>query len=107
MKYQFRLGGRLTPARHPAAGQCQGAFTVYFDANGGTVEETSRLVTCGVALGELPVPELDSHTFLGWYDGQEETAARITAETVWHDGQDKTVYAHWRLNDSTSWIPVF
>ena len=83
------------------------SFTVYFDANGGTVEETSRLVTCGVALGELPVPELDSHTFLGWYDGQEEMAARITAETVWHDAQDKTVYAHWRLNDSTSWIPVF
>ena len=23
MKYQFRLGGRLTPARHPGGGPCQ------------------------------------------------------------------------------------
>lgn len=72
---------------------------VSFDANGGTVSETSRMVAMNSSIGTLPVPSRDYYSFDGWYteaDGGDE----ITAETLMTSLTDITVYAHWTHNDA-------
>lgn len=42
-------------------------YTLTFDANGGTVSETSRTITEGSQVGSLPTPNKDGYRFYGWY----------------------------------------
>ena len=42
--------------------------TVTFDANGGSVSQTSKIVTTGQTYGTLPTPTKSGATFLGWSD---------------------------------------
>ena len=76
--------------------QC--SYTLYFDANGGTCNAQSMIVPNGVAIGKLPEPQKQKNTFTGWYlsDG-----TRVTDTTVFSDGVDRTLYAHWSLNQIT------
>ena len=71
-------------------------FTLYFDANGGTVDEESRKLICGNTFDTLPTPERYGYVFDGWFtvDG-----VQITAETTLDVAEDLTVYAHWSLED--------
>ena len=68
--------------------------TVTFDANGGTVSETTRNVIVGTAVGGLPVPTWTNYTFIGWFtqDGREIQASEEIMDDV-------TYYAHW-VSDS-------
>ena len=72
-------------------------FTVTFDANGGTVTPESKKVTYDQAYGELPVPEREGHTFLGWSEG----TTVYTAETVVQITADQTLTAQWQVNSYT------
>ena len=65
---------------------------VYFDANGGTVSETQRLVVCGQSLGDLPIPTRTGYDFVGWYtsDGTE-----ITSDIIMTADKEITAIAHW------------
>ena len=77
------------------------SFNLYFDANGGTVEEASRLVLCDTAFGDLPTPTRSGFTFGGWFtaDGTE-----ITKETSMATAEDVTVTAKWTVIPYTvSW----
>lgn len=59
--------------------------TVSFDAGEGSCAVPSAAINIGSALGQLPVPELEGHTFCGWYasDGTLVTADTvINADTV-------------------------
>ncbi len=71
------------------------SFNLKFDANGGTVSETSRLVLCDTPVGQLPVPTRTGFTFGGWFtkEGKEITATSSMATAV-----DITVYAKWTVN---------
>ena len=73
-------------------------FELNFDANGGSVSETSRTAICNVALGELPTPERTGYTFEGWYASDGE---RITAESILVSATAVTVYAQWSANKYT------
>lgn len=42
---------------------------IYFDANGGTINQTSKIVSYGEKYGKLPTPTKDGYTFLGWTYG--------------------------------------
>ena len=72
--------------------------TVTFDANGGSVSPTTRRLSSGSAVGELPVPVRTGYAFMGWFtaaeDGVEITAATVVASSV-------TYYAHWEVNHYT------
>ena len=71
------------------------AYTVTFNANGGTVTPATAATNEDGKLTTLPTPTRDGYTFDGWYtaaDGGE----KITAETVFT--ADATVYAHWTEN---------
>lgn len=50
-----------------AIAQWKKQYTLTFDANGGTVSETSRTITEGNQIGNLPIPNKDGYRFYGWY----------------------------------------
>ena len=69
-------------------------WTVTFDAQDGTSSESTRVVTNGCAVGELPVATRDGYEFLGWRMGSEASSDEVTASTI--VTADMTVYASWR-----------
>ena len=66
-------------------------YTVYFNANGGSCNVTSRTFVPGQVLGDLPVPTKAGKAFVGWYDGDGNlfTEASITP------AHDLTLTAHY------------
>lgn len=68
------------------------AHTVNFNANGGTVDETTRAVKDGTAIGSLPTPKRYAHAFDGWFTSAEG-GEQINSDTI--ITADKTYYAHW------------
>ncbi len=76
----------------PSPEPTQAVWTVTFNANGGTVAETSRVVTNECAVGELPSPTRDGHTFDGWFT-ESDGGSRVSDETV--ITANVTFYAHW------------
>lgn len=73
------------------------SYTVYFDANGGSVETTSITALSDVALGELPIPTRLYYTFDGWFTALEN-GEKVTAATKFARDEDITLFAHWTLN---------
>ena len=70
------------------------ATTVFFDANGGTLGESSRNYAASGTYGELPTPMWDGyHFFDGWYTAAEG-GERVTVYSV-VPGTSTTLYAHW------------
>ena len=69
-------------------------WTVTFAAHGGEVEETSRPVADGCAVGELPAATRSGHEFNGWFTAAVGGDA-VTAETV--ITTNVTYYAHWAV----------
>jgi uncharacterized repeat protein (TIGR02543 family) len=72
-------------------------YTVTFNADGGTVNPTSKEVISGDAVGTLPTPTKSGNSFAGWYtdkDGERTdfTAASVVMENI-------TVYAKWTATD--------
>lgn len=70
------------------------AYTVTFDANGGTVSPASRSVTRGSAIGALPTPTRSGYDFQGWYSG----STLVTSSTVVNG--NLTLTAQWSLRSS-------
>lgn len=68
---------------------------VTFDPNLGTVDEPTRDVQYGSAVGQLPVPTRTGYGFTGWYtdpdNGTRINANQIITEPI-------TYYAHWISN---------
>ncbi len=67
-------------------------YTVTFDANGGSVSQTSAVTVAG-KLTSLPTPTYDGYDFLGWYT-QKDGGDEVTTNTVFT--KDITIYAHWQ-----------
>ena len=71
------------------------AAVVTFDYAGGSGTETSRILTKGGKVGELPVPERDGFEFVGWFDGETQ----VTADT--EISGNVTLTAKWLGNEVT------
>lgn len=65
------------------------AAVVTFDYAGGSGTETSRILTKGGKVGELPVPTRAGFEFVGWFDGENE----VTADT--EVNANTTLIAKW------------
>lgn len=72
-------------------------YTLTFDANGGTVSETSRTITEGNQIGSLSTPNKDGYRFYGWYgisDGTDwQTSYLILGSSIMK--QDLKIVASW------------
>ena len=81
---------------------CLSMHSVFFDANGGSVDNASKSVTRNTAIGELPTAEFGDYTLLGWYT---EDGKKLTEDTV--IDSDLTVYAKWNNWDGSSTEPAY
>jgi len=70
--------------------------TLSFNANGGTVGTTSKLVYLGEKVGTLPTPTRTHYTFKGWYTAASG-GTKITADSVLTESGTKTLYAQWDM----------
>lgn len=75
-------------------------FVVSFDAGEGNVDLTSKTITFGNAVGELPNATRDYYRFEGWYT---ESGEKVTSETMFATAEDITLIAMWTENELSSW----
>lgn len=75
-------------------------FTVSYNANGGTVSPTSKVVTYGSTYGSLAVPTRTGYAFAGWYTSSSG-GTKITSTTQVTQHQNHVIYAHWNVNSYT------
>ena len=72
-------------------------YTLTFDANGGMISETSRAITEGSQVGNLPTPTKEGYEFYGWY-----THPQSGLYYIFNGGnritEDTTVVAYWGTN---------
>lgn len=77
--------------------------TLIFDANGGFVSESSKLICTGERIGSLPTPVRDHYCFTGWFTSLSG-GNEITADSVLTATETVTLYAQWELAPYTvSW----
>ena len=68
------------------------SYSVYFDANGGSVNRSSMTVKYGEKY-ELPEPSRKGHKFLGWYSG----SSKFASESTWKTDGDVHLTAKWEV----------
>ena len=69
-------------------------WTVTFNANGGSVETSTKAVTRGSAYGDLPTPTRIGYNFDGWYTAASG-GTKVTSSTTYALAANQTLYAHW------------
>lgn len=67
-------------------------FTITFDANGGTVSQSSKTIASGETYGTLPTPSRDFYQFDGWYTSANGGSLVKSSTAV---SGNQTLYAHW------------
>lgn len=65
---------------------------VTFNPNGGTIDEETRQVEKGAAIGTLPVPTYTGYIFEGWYTLPSD-GDRISSDTIINS--DIEIFAYW------------
>ena len=78
-------------------------YTITFDANGGTVDPTTKIASRGEAVGELPIPSREYYTFDGWYSAADG-GNLLNSDSIPTEQIDQTVYAHWTQNGVSDWV---
>ncbi|PKU93104.1 internalin-like protein [Bifidobacterium thermophilum] len=69
-------------------------YTVYFNANGGTVKTRSKTVTYGGKYGDLPSGSRKGYRLSGWWTAKSG-GSQVTANTVYRHASNQTLYARW------------
>jgi len=75
------------------------AYTLTFDANGGTVSPKSKKVGNKLSYGTLPTPTRSGYTFTGWYTAK--TGGKQVSTTTKMVAKNVKVYAQWKKGSST------
>ena len=71
--------------------------TITFDANTGSVSETSRNVEINNVIGPLPTPTNTNYIFMGWFTDPDEGVEKTENDTF---TTNTILYAHWVLKDA-------
>ncbi len=77
--------------------ETKGTYTVKYDANGGTVKESSVKVEKGAGI-KLPTAEREGFSFAGWYTDKQVLVGK--AGSTYKPDQDITLYAKWEKADA-------
>lgn len=70
-------------------------YMVVFDAQGGAVSPSNKVVNYGAPYGELPSPSRDGYGFDGWWTAVGGSGDRILAESTVSITATQTLYAAW------------
>ena len=73
----------------------EGQRYVYFDANGGSVSESSRKMQNGDEYSNLPTPTRNGYDFDGWYTAKSGGSRVRNGEDADIPDNGLTLYAHW------------
>ena len=76
------------------------AYTITFNANGGSCSTASKSVTYGSTYGTLPTPTRTGYSFVGWYTSASG-GNQVTSSTTVSLTSNQTLYAHWMQNAPT------
>ncbi|MBA2938903.1 InlB B-repeat-containing protein [Paenibacillus sp. CGMCC 1.16610] len=71
-------------------------YTLHFDAQGGEVDVSEKIVTYVAPVGVLPVPTRSEHIFIGWNTNQDGSGILYTNSTNYDAASDMRLYAIWR-----------
>ena len=80
------------------------AYTVSFDANGGSVYQDTRTVYNGVSYRELPTPTRPGYHFKGWYT-KKSGGTKVAETTRVNLTADQTLYAQWVTSATVKGAP--
>ena len=92
----YNIAGNSTIYAHWTAN----TYTVYFNANGGSVNPNSKSVRYDSQYGDLPTPTKSGYLFLGWYT-DSNGGSQITNTSIYKTVGNITLYAHWKANTYT------
>ena len=71
-------------------------ITVTFNANGGSVSPTTKIVFKGQTYGTLPTPTRTGYTFDGWYTSASG-GEKVTSSTTVTNASAHTLFARWEI----------
>ncbi|WP_313130830.1 InlB B-repeat-containing protein [Anaerocolumna sp.] len=74
-------------------------YNIYFNGNGGSINEDLKKVNYGDPYGELPLPERKDHYFKGWYTSPSG-GSLISSESIVNTTTSTMLYARWSGNPS-------
>ena len=74
------------------------AYTVTYDAEGGSVSPANKAVICNAAYGTLATPMRTAYSFVGWWTGDNGTGTQIAETTTVSNATNHTLYAKWIIN---------
>lgn len=69
------------------------SYTLTYNANGGSVSPTSKVLNYGAQYGTLPTPTRKGYTFDGWYTSP--TGGSKVSSSTTMGASNTTIYAHW------------
>lgn len=72
-------------------------FTLFFDANGGSVTPSSKNIQYQDRYGYMPTPTKRGYAFTGWYTSKTNDV-EITDKSIYSTNGNSTIYAHWSPN---------
>ena len=75
-------------------------FIVTFDANGGSLSQTTKEVTYDSEYGQLATATRTGYNFLGWYTSASG-GTKITSSSTVKITSNQTLYAHWQAKTFT------
>ena len=76
---------------------------VTFNANGGSVSQSSATVYYGNTYGSLPIPTRDYYSFNGWFTSSSG-GNKVTSSTVVSSTSNHTLFAQWTENSVSGWV---
>lgn len=92
-------GGSATTATLSAVWTAA-TYTLYYDANGGSVSPSSKSVTYNSSYGTLATPSRTGYTFNGWFTASSG-GSQVTSSTTYSSTSNTTIYAQWSVNSYT------
>ncbi len=75
----------------------ENAFNVSLNANGGKIGVNTLTAVYNSTYGQLPVPEREGYTFLGWFTAKTG-GEQIKSDTKITATENYTIYAQWKAN---------
>ncbi len=70
-------------------------YTVTFDAQGGSVSSSTKIVSFLSTYGTLPTPTRTGYSFVGWWTDIEGSGTKVTSSTYNYTSSSHTIYAKW------------
>ncbi|MEY8336732.1 InlB B-repeat-containing protein, partial [Lachnospiraceae bacterium 62-35] len=70
-------------------------YKIMFSPNSGTCQTKEKQVFYDIPIGELPVPEKEDYSFLGWF--HEKTGEKLREDTIYRYLENIRLIASWEL----------